>query len=488
MKNITLLTLLLAFPILIWGQCPTTPITLSSQAEIDSFITDYPGCTQLAVNLTLDGADITPLSTITEIEGSLLINNTSLNSLNGFENLISIGELSIVNNSLLSSLSGLDNLIEICLDPYETAISISNNPQLVSIDVFSSVTNGCVDYIYIQNNESLQSLDGLTNFQPTENVSITNNNSIVNLEGLSGLGFTRYLTIKDNSSLTSISGLGISLHVSFDFIIENNVSLVTIDIANPIGISFLIINDNTNLEYINGASFVPYNDPMVVISNNPQLEVIAPFGNTNGLYRYEIHNNDSLPNLGFLEGHTQLEGLKITDNDALTSFEGFNIETILVAFDLIIEDNDVLNNIIDMQIVDLSPLNELRIKNNPNLSICDAPSICNYLEQGGSSIIENNAVGCNSIAEVEAACLLSVSEVDLYTSISLYPNPVSEIIQIQASEGITIQKMTLFSILGQLLESTSEKSINVSSLSEGIYLLEITTDQGILSKKIVKEY
>ena len=94
MKNITLLTLLLAFPILIWGQCPTTPITLSSQAEIDSFITDYPGCTQLAVNLTLDGADITdvtPLSTITEIEGSLLINNTSLNSLNGFENLISIG-------------------------------------------------------------------------------------------------------------------------------------------------------------------------------------------------------------------------------------------------------------------------------------------------------------------------------------------------------------------------------------------------------------
>jgi len=44
------------------------------------------------------------------------------------------------------------------------------------------------------------------------------------------------------------------------------------------------------------------------------------------------------------------------------------------------------------------------IVDNPLLSACDAPAICNHLDAGGSAEISGNAAGCSSVAEVEAAC------------------------------------------------------------------------------------
>src|SRR5690606_38942555 len=104
--------LLVAFFILFSGsamaQCPAGNITLNSQQAVNDFGQDHSSCTTINGNLTIDGSDIsdlTPLENFTQIEGYLDIkNNNVLTSLNGLNNLQSIGGLYIHDNERLTSL------------------------------------------------------------------------------------------------------------------------------------------------------------------------------------------------------------------------------------------------------------------------------------------------------------------------------------------------------------------------------------------------
>jgi hypothetical protein len=131
----------------------------------------------------------------------------------------------------------------------------------------------------------------------------------------------------------------------------------------------------------------------------------------------------------------------------------------------------------------------LVILNNGSLSICANDFVCGALDnQAVAKTILNNNSGCNSIAEVEAECLiLGVSDLDLASVISVYPNPVSEQLSIHLSEGIVFEKATIYSVLGQQVISTSEREINMSSLSQGVYFANIVTDRGAMTYKLVKE-
>lgn len=79
------------------AQCPPGDVILSSQAEVDAFVADYPNCTEIAGNMLIgsltdntDIIDISGLSPLTAIEGSLSIDsNVSLTSLTGLDQLTS---------------------------------------------------------------------------------------------------------------------------------------------------------------------------------------------------------------------------------------------------------------------------------------------------------------------------------------------------------------------------------------------------------------
>ena len=81
---------------------------------------------------------------------------------------------------------------------------------------------------------------------------------------------------------------------------------------------------------------------------------------------------------------------------------------------------------------------------------------------------------------------LGVAEMSLDLLIAVYPNPVSEVLQIQIADGIQLQQLTLYSVIGKAVMFSSEKSMDVSAISEGIYFLRIQTSEGSLVKKIVK--
>ncbi len=72
--------------------------------------------------------------------------------------------------------------------------------------------------------------------------------------------------------------------------------------------------------------------------------------------------------------------------------------------------------------------------------------------------------------------------------IKIYPNPVKDELRIENGE-LTINKITIADLSGKTIQQItgSQKQINISALSSGIYFLKIETDKGVVTRKFVKE-
>lgn len=79
---------------------------------------------------------------------------------------------------------------------------------------------------------------------------------------------------------------------------------------------------------------------------------------------------------------------------------------------------------------------------------------------------------------------LNTNHVVLSEHIKVYPNPVSETINIISDE--TIDRIELFSVLGKLEYTADNKNqVTVDELSTGMYLLKITIGDKQVTKRIV---
>lgn len=73
----------------------------------------------------------------------------------------------------------------------------------------------------------------------------------------------------------------------------------------------------------------------------------------------------------------------------------------------------------------------------------------------------------------------------LTSQILVYPTLVQENVNIETD--LQIIKINVLDVSGKILISTTDKNIDLSSFSTGIYILNINTDEGVLTKKIVKQ-
>ncbi|MCF6296136.1 MAG: T9SS type A sorting domain-containing protein [Flavobacteriaceae bacterium] len=82
---------------------------------------------------------------------------------------------------------------------------------------------------------------------------------------------------------------------------------------------------------------------------------------------------------------------------------------------------------------------------------------------------------------------LSLDDVLLAKSITLYPNPVSDILTIDSK--IPLTKVEIYSILGQKVREISSgfNSILLSNLSNGIYIVRLQSENGFVTKKLIKK-
>lgn len=87
-----------------------------------------------------------------------------------------------------------------------------------------------------------------------------------------------------------------------------------------------------------------------------------------------------------------------------------------------------------------------------------------------------------------AGTCLNLSNIDfenLTNELEIYPNPVQEKLHVNTSEEIL--NVVLFDINGRIINSSLiNNTIDFSNISNGVYLIKITTDKGIINKKIIK--
>ena len=108
----------------------------------------------------------------------------------------------------------------------------------------------------------------------------------------------------------------------------------------------------------------------------------------------------------------------------------------------------------------------------------------------GSYIQYSYDANGNRNQEVKVYQNLSVEEVETSFQVAVFPNPFYEILHIKASEN-NILKATLYDQSGKMLQSknnnSQEMSLELTTLPQAMYFLEIQTDIGKQTVKVIKK-
>jgi endonuclease I len=86
--------------------------------------------------------------------------------------------------------------------------------------------------------------------------------------------------------------------------------------------------------------------------------------------------------------------------------------------------------------------------------------------------------------------ILKTPEINLETLITVYPNPAKDVLHINVNDAIIINEVSLYSFNGQLIKKDKELSgnkLDITSLSKGFYFVNISTNKGVLTKKVIVE-
>ncbi len=233
--------------------CLPGGITFVSQAEVDNFPLNNPGCKTIEGNVYVLGSSVQNLNGLSQIEhigGDLLISdNPQLASLDGLPKLKTIGgACRVQNNPLLTHLDGLANLSWVKGDFFY----IGNNILLANIEGLAELDS--VSGIFqVWGHPELTTLKGLGQLQRvSDKLAVFNNAKLAVLEGLDSLIYVGGdLRLENNPLLTDISSLNHPVTMQGALVITDNAALshcavksVCDYLANPV--TFVAISDNGN--------------------------------------------------------------------------------------------------------------------------------------------------------------------------------------------------------------------------------------------------
>jgi hypothetical protein len=91
-------------------------------------------------------------------------------------------------------------------------------------------------------------------------------------------------------------------------------------------------------------------------------------------------------------------------------------------------------------------------------------------------------------AQINTGPVLSNKDKELKNAITVYPNPVNDILNIKLSDNsIQVKNVDLINIIGKVIYSNINAApIDVKNLSRGVYILKIVSNsRGVISKKVI---
>lgn len=99
---------------------------------------------------------------------------------------------------------------------------------------------------------------------------------------------------------------------------------------------------------------------------------------------------------------------------------------------------------------------------------------------------DGNGINSGHVRVYDLSALLSSDDLVL-SQFSLFPNPAKDQFTITLNKSIELDRINIYNQLAQLISSTKETTVNTSLLSSGLYYVEVITNQGKATKKLVIE-
>jgi hypothetical protein len=238
----------------------------------------------------------------------------------------------------------------------------------------------------------------------------------------------------------------------------------------------------SNLKWINGELYVV---------GNPSLQNLVGLEDLTHVTGLHVDDNDNLVDLSGLYSLQEIgRSVTITNNLNLINLHGLESITDPYSLSMVVADNPAMTSLEGMEnmMLGLFDLNSFTFRNCAELSTCHLPNICALIASGATGMLTiiDNKSGCNSIAEVQNACVTATSGIHL-DEVIIYPNPVRDYLIVE------YDRVTATTYLIQdPLESKGEwqtfdgNPIDVTLLIPGFYLLILKTGDNILVLRFVK--
>ncbi len=456
------------------------------------------------------------------------------------------------NNAALIELTNFPNLLEFdCSNnPAIDELDVSNSPQLkilkaanCSITTLDVSSIHSLDEIQVQDNEMTSFVLGN---QPHFNSLRCFNNSLTELvvSGAPHLGFLscsgNQLASLDISNNHELSYLGTSHNTAMLFLNLNNgnnaTALIEVYATNLGGGCCIQVDDETSIpvawnldttdttitnDCTPDVTYVPDNNFENWLKSNGYDDVMDDYvltANINTLISLDIHG-ENITDLTGIEDFIALEELYLYNNNlenidlfsniALTELSCGNnhLSTLDVSNNTLLtmlacSSNNLtsLNLSLNSNLTSMNcsgnELEELDIKNgnNTNIIIFNASSnsslSCINVDNAAYSTTNwTNIDTTSTFVETVAECAaLGTSSETFEMGINLYPNPVTNLLTIEISNDIQLEKVSLFDIMGkQIRIEENSTTISFEYLPSGIYLIKLQdTDGNSITKKIIK--
>lgn len=306
---------------------------------------------------------------------------------------------------------------------------------------------------------SITDLTGIETFTAITSLSC-NNNQLTSLDVTQNTALT-FLDCSDNP----INTLDISQNTNLTTLSCKSNNLTNLDITPNTSLLFLDCEDNS-LSTLNVTQNTALEDlrcddnflSVLNLTQNIALESLDCSGNSLSILNLSLN--------------TALESLVCSSNSL--SLLDLSLNTSL---SFLLSPNNLLTS---LNVANGNNINfgYFRATNNPSLTC---------IEVDDTAWSTTNWTNIDAVASFSTNCsTLGIEEV-LMQSISVYPNPVSNVLNV-SSVSIAIERIEIFNQLGQLvLGNSHQESIDISRLSQGVYFCKIKGENGNFERKrIVK--
>ena len=224
------------------------------------------------------------------------------------------------------------------------------------------------------------------------------------------------------------------------------------------------------------------------------LDNFVPTANISQLTSLFLYN-ENISDLTGIEDFTALKSLECTQNQLIsldlsanTALEEFSCNlNKLTSLDM------SANTALKSLYCDQNQLTSLNVKNgnntnftaflatnNPNLNCITVDDANNV-----PSLFQNNVDA--DVNFNEDCSTLSASEVEI-SHVYIGPNPITNLLTIDlANTNTNLESAVLYDITGKIVLQTNKTTLVTTHLQSGLYILEVTTDKKILTKKLIKK-